>query len=92
MSKKINQINKLKIYGNPSCDTMKKARNGLDATGIHHSVHDYKSLDIEPTLPRCRCREHGWEKLLNTASTTFPKLPPEHKANLDAGQGHCSSG
>ena len=30
------------FYGIPNCDTVKKARNWLDAKDIEYAFHDYK--------------------------------------------------
>jgi Spx/MgsR family transcriptional regulator len=72
------------MYGIKNCDTVKKARSWLDGRGIDHAFHDYKSAGIDrPRLERW-VAEAGWEKLLNRSGTTFRKLDPADKADLDA--------
>jgi arsenate reductase (glutaredoxin) len=72
------------IYGIKNCDTMKKARAWLDAHGVAHAFHDYKSAGIERERLERWCKKVGWEALLNRAGTTFRKLPETDKQGLDA--------
>ena len=72
------------LYGIPNCDTVKKARNWLDALGIGYAFHDYKKAGADPARLAEWCRITGWEKVLNRAGTTFRKLPEAEKADLDA--------
>lgn len=73
----------MKIYGIKACDTMKKARSWLDAQGLSYSFHDYKAAGIDRASLEKWCAEHGWDKVLNRAGTTFRKLADEQKADLD---------
>ncbi len=70
------------FYGIPNCDTVKKARNWLDAAGLEYQFHDYKKAGIDEASLRRWCGEAGWDKLLNRAGTTFRKLPDADKADL----------
>ena len=72
------------IHGIKNCDTMKKARAWLDAHGIAHAFHDYKTQGIAEATLRGWVKELGWEALLNRAGTTFRKLPETQRENLDA--------
>lgn len=71
------------LYGIKACDTMKKARNWLDEQGIEYRFHDYKTAAIDRTSLQKWCAEHGWEKVLNRAGTTFRKLDEAQKADLN---------
>ncbi|MES2817872.1 MAG: ArsC family reductase [Pseudomonadota bacterium] len=71
------------LYGIKACDTMKKARTWLDDQGIAYAFHDYKTVGIDAARLQQWCAEHGWESLLNRAGTTFRKLEPAQKAELD---------
>jgi arsenate reductase len=74
----------LTVYGIPNCDTVKKARNYLDARNLGYHFHDYKKAGVaEADLERWSAIV-GWEKLLNKAGTTFKKLPEADKADIDA--------
>ena len=71
------------IHGIKNCDTMKKARAWLEAEGIAHDFHDYKTAGIAPAKLHAWVRKAGWEALLNRAGTTFRKLPEDQKQGLD---------
>jgi len=75
---------KVTIHGIKACDTMKKARAWLEAHGVAHEFHDYKTQGIAETTLRAWVKQAGWETLLNRAGTTFRKLPEADRANLDA--------
>ena len=72
------------IHGIKACDTMKKARAWLEAAGIAHQFHDYKTQGIDEATLRGWVKQVGWETLLNRAGTTFRKLEEADRANLDA--------
>jgi arsenate reductase len=71
------------LYGIRNCDTVKKARAWLDSLGIAYDFHDYKSAGIDRPRLAAWAAEHGWERVLNRAGTTFRKLPDADKAGLD---------
>jgi Spx/MgsR family transcriptional regulator len=62
---------------------MKKARTWLDAHGVAHEFHDYKTQGISEDTLRGWVNKVGWEILLNRAGTTFRKLSDPERANLD---------
>ena len=72
------------LYGIPNCDTVKKARDWLDARGVAYAFHDYKKLGADPVKLTQWAAEAGWEVLLNRAGTTFRKLPDADKQDLNA--------
>jgi arsenate reductase len=72
------------IYGIKNCDTMKKARDWLDAHKVDYAFHDYKAVGIERGVLEGWAKKVSWEVLLNRAGTTFKKLPEEKKIDLDA--------
>jgi arsenate reductase len=72
------------IYGIKNCDTMKKARTWLEAQGVDHAFHDYKTAGIDKAHLERWSKEVGWETLLNRAGTTFRKLPDKDKQVGDA--------
>jgi arsenate reductase len=72
------------FYGIPNCDTVKKARKWLDASGIDYAFHDYKKEGADPAKLKRWVAEKGWEVLLNRAGTTFRKLPDADKQGIDA--------
>lgn len=74
----------LAMYGIKNCDTIKKARKWLDDRGAHYDFHDYKVEGVDEARLRGWVAEHGWERLLNRAGTTFRKLPDADKQGIDA--------
>ena len=70
------------IHGIRNCDTMKKARAWLEAHGIAHAFHDYKTAGIDRARLEAWAAKLGWEKLLNRAGTTFRKLPEDQKQGI----------
>ncbi len=73
----------IEVYGIPNCDTVKKARNWLDAKGLAYTFHDYKKEGADATRLAAWSRQAGWDVLLNRAGTTFKKLPDSDKTGLD---------
>lgn len=71
------------LYGIKACDTMKKARTWLDEHGVSYAFHDYKVSTIDAASLQKWCDEHGWDKVLNRAGTTFRKLDEADKQDLD---------
>jgi len=70
------------LYGIPNCDTIKKARNWLQAHSIDYHFHNYKSDGVpEKELTRW-VTQVGWEVLLNTRGTTWRKLDAAAKENV----------
>ena len=76
----------LRIYGLPSCDTCRKARQWLTAHGKEYTFHDLRAegLDIE-TLERWS-RSLDWQQLLNTHSITWRKVPEVDREGLTPGK------
>ena len=70
------------IHGIKNCDTMKKARAWLDAHGVVHEFHDYKTQGIDAPVLRGWVKKLGWEVLLNRSGTTFRKLPDADRDGL----------
>jgi arsenate reductase len=73
----------ISVYGIPNCDTVKKARNWLDARGTSYTFHDYKKLGIDAATLGRWADAVGWEPLLNRAGTTFRGLSEADKAGID---------
>lgn len=74
------------LFGIRNCDTMKKARAWLEEAGIAYRFHDYKVAGIDRATLEAWVAEHGWDKVLNRAGTTFRKLPEAERDGLDAGR------
>lgn len=74
----------LTIYGIPNCDTVKKARQWLNAAGLTHRFHDVRKDGLDAALLDGWIAAVGWDVLLNKNGTSFRKLPDVDKAGLDA--------
>lgn len=72
----------LKIYGINSCDSCRKAMKWLEQNSHEFRFHDIREdgLDIQ-TLERWSKRI-GWEKLLNTRSLTWRKIPEVDRGDI----------
>ena len=68
------------LYGLPTCDTCRKARNWLDRFDIEYSFVDYRAHPLPAaTLKQWAAELGGWDKLVNKASTTWRNLLPQRK-------------
>ena len=72
----------LTIYGIPSCDSCRNARKWLTEHGQEHRFHDLRTdgLDLEMLERWAQALE--WDKLLNTRSITWRKVPEVDRADL----------
>ena len=73
----------LTLHGLKACDTMKKARDWLDAHGLAYRFHDYKAVGVDRATLERWASAVGWEALINRSGTTFRKLPEADRAGLD---------
>ena len=71
------------FYGIPKCDTVKKARNWLDAKDIEYAFHDYKKEGADAAKLSGWIAAKGVDVVLNKRGTTFRKLSEEDKAAAD---------
>jgi arsenate reductase len=53
----------LTLYGIPNCDTVKKARNYLEARGLGYHFHDYKKAGVTAADLGRWSDVVGWERL-----------------------------
>ena len=71
------------LYGIPNCDTMKKARQWLDARGLDYVFHDYRKQGLDERTLRAWVAELGWETLLNRRGMMWRKVPQEVREGID---------
>lgn len=74
----------LTIYGIPNCDTCRKARKWLDAAGVDYVFHDVRQDGLDRASVSGWEKLVGWQKILNTRSTTWRGLSAADKADVDA--------
>ena len=72
----------MKLYGIPNCNTVKKARDWLDANKIAYEFHDFKKLGIDAATLENWLVQQPWEKLINRAGMTWRNLPDAEKAAM----------
>lgn len=72
------------IYGIKNCDTMKKARAWLDQQGVDYRFHDYRQDGVPEPALRQWIAALGWDTVINRRGTTWRKLDPEVRENMDA--------
>ncbi len=71
------------LYGIRNCDSVRKARNWLQASGVPFRFHDFRHDGLETRLVQQWVDQMGWEKLLNRRSTTWRRLASEDRSDLD---------
>ncbi len=71
------------LYGIPNCDTVRRARQWLDARGLAYHFHDTKKSGVDAALLTSWITTLGLDRVLNRAGTTFRKLPDADKAGID---------
>lgn len=75
---------KLTVYHLKTCDTCRKAIKAMTAAGHELTLIDVRA-DSVPADELARIEKAvGWEKLLNTRSTTWRGLSDADKADMDA--------
>lgn len=72
------------VYGIRNCDTVKQARRWLDAQGIAHRFHDFRSDGLEPACLARWLQTLGWEQLVNRRGTTWRQLDANIRDRISA--------
>jgi arsenate reductase (glutaredoxin) len=72
----------LTLYGIPNCNTVKKARDWLDANSVSYIFHDFKKLGIDEVTINHWLTQYSWEKLINRAGLTWRGLDDATKSSI----------
>jgi arsenate reductase len=72
----------IKMYGIKNCDTIKKARQFLEAQGIDFEFVDFRQTPIDRQTLQSFIDGVGWDKLINKRSTTYRNLSDGEKQNI----------
>lgn len=72
----------MKLYGIPNCNTVKKARDWLDANNITYEFHDFKKQGIDEATIHHWLTQYPWEKLINRAGLTWRGLDEATKSGI----------
>jgi len=70
------------IYGIKSCDTVRKAIKFLESQEQEFQFHDFRVNGLEQATLASWIKQLGWQKLLNTRSTSWRQLPAEDKLDV----------
>jgi arsenate reductase len=73
---------KMKLFGIPNCDTVKKARTWLADAGIAFEFHDFKKQGLDQATVQAWLQDVDWELLVNRKGTTWRALPDERRAAI----------
>ena len=72
----------MKLYGIVNCNTVKAARQWLDAHGRRYEFIDFKKTPPTRELLERWCVAFGWEIVLNRRGTTWRALAPAVQARV----------
>lgn len=72
------------VYGIPNCDTVKKARQWLDAQGLTYAFHDYKKAGVPAERLNDWLERFGWETVINRRGMSWRRLPAEEREAMNA--------
>lgn len=73
------------LYGIKNCDTVKKARNWLDAHRVEYRFHDFRSDGLERKALESWLRELGWQNLVNRRSASWKALDETTRETMTEG-------
>ncbi|MBC7535561.1 MAG: Spx/MgsR family RNA polymerase-binding regulatory protein [Ferruginibacter sp.] len=69
-------MNKIIVYGIPTCDVTKKALAWLKQNNLVFNFHDYKKEGITAAKLNNWSKVKSWEMLLNKRGTTWKTIDP----------------
>ena len=78
-------MKKIKLYGIPNCDTVKKAKKYLDNNGVDYEFINFKKEAPTKALVKRWTQDLG-ELPVNKRGTTFRKIKEEFEGATQAGQ------
>lgn len=70
---------KLKVYGIPNCNSVKKARDWLDSQGMEYTFHDFKKEALTQELIESWLKKVSLDVLINRKGTTWRLLSDDEK-------------
>jgi arsenate reductase len=72
----------LKLYGISSCDTCRKAKLWLTQNSREFQFHDIRDDGLDIQMLERWGKRISWEKLLNTRSLTWRKIPEVDRSDM----------
>ena len=70
------------VFGIKSCDTCRRAKKYLDEHNIEYRIHDLREDGLDIQMLDRWARTLDWQKLLNTRSLTWRKIPEVDRAGM----------
>ncbi len=77
---------RITIYGIRNCDTVKKARQWLDAHHLAYRFHDFKQMGVPGQRIDYWLATAPWEQLLNRQGTTWRTLDADTRTAVTDAQ------
>nr|WP_163501023.1 ArsC family reductase [Halomonas socia] len=74
----------LTLFGIKNCDTCRRARKAMDASGVPYQYHDLREDGLSAALLEHILERVPVKTLLNTRSTTWRQLDDADKQDIDA--------
>lgn len=77
------------VYGITNCDTVKRARQWLEAKAVTYQFHDFRKAGVPEERLQAWLDGVGRDRLINRRGTTWRQLSAEEQAlaDTDAGAG-----
>lgn len=75
------------VYGITNCDTVKRARQWLEAKAVTYQFHDFRKAGLPDERLQAWLAQLGRDRLINRRGTTWRQLSAEEQAlaTTDAG-------
>ena len=77
---------KIKVYGIPNCQSVKKARTWIEERGLEYEFHDFKKAGVPLSALKQWVKVMGWEVVLNKKGTTWRQLPQSEQSLVQDAQ------
>lgn len=71
------------LYGIKNCDTVRRARQWLNAHAVPHAFHDLRGDGLDAAELERWAAAVGWESLLNRRGTTWRRLTENQRSGID---------
>lgn len=77
-------VKSTRVFGIPTCDSVRNARRWLEDNKIQYKFHDFRKDGLDAQRLARWIEQVGWEILLNRRGTTWRQLPAEQRETIDA--------
>lgn len=73
---------RVKLYGIPNCETVKKALAWLEANKVEAEFHNFKKEGLEAAKVKEWLKQAEWTQLVNRSGMTWRKLDDKTKDSI----------